>query len=216
MGGVGQEHFPVGCSRIYAPVGPSLRFLTLPVWLNEGLAEVYSTLTPYADKVLVGAVPKGAGYSLGDQKWFPVETMVRITHDSPEYNEKDRTGLFYAQSWLLTHMLMLEDTYGKAFGKFVAETSATGSAEGALQRVFGKTVSDVDRDLKSYYPSNSLKGVLFDTKLQKVQVAEPRPATDLETDLTLAKLTGTIAPARRCRAAILAAREGSPEQLGGV
>ena len=191
MGGVGQEHFPVAVHE-YMHLLVRHSGLTLPVWLNEGLAEVYSTLTPYADKVLVGAVPKGAGYSLGDQKWFPVETMVRITHDSPEYNEKDRTGLFYAQSWLLTHMLMLEDTYGKAFGKFVAETSATGSAEGALQRVFGKTVSDVDRDLKSYYRSNSLKGVLFDTKLQKVQVAEPRPATDLETDLTLAKLTGLL------------------------
>ena len=50
----------------------------------------------------------------------------------------------------------------------------------------------MDRDPKSYYRSNSLKGVLFDTKLQKVQVAEPRPATDLETDLTLAKLTGLL------------------------
>ncbi len=35
-----------------------------------------------------------------------VESMVRITQNFPEYNEKDRTGLFYVQSWLLTHMLM--------------------------------------------------------------------------------------------------------------
>jgi tetratricopeptide (TPR) repeat protein len=118
--------------------------------------------------------------------------MIRVTHESPEYNEKDRTGLFYAQSWLLTHMLMLHDTYGRAFGKFVAETSTTGSAEEAIQRVFGKSIAEVDRDLMDYYRSNSLKGVLFDTKLQKIQVADPRPATELEIGLTLAKLTGLL------------------------
>ena len=33
--------------------------LKLPVWLNEGIAEVYSTLRPLAGKVAVGNVPEG-------------------------------------------------------------------------------------------------------------------------------------------------------------
>ena len=89
-------------------------------------------------------------------------------------------------------MLMLDDVYGKQFGKFVLDASNTGSADGALQRVYGKSVTDVDRDLKAYYRSRSLKGVLFDTKLQKMQVADARTATELETGLTLAKLTASL------------------------
>jgi hypothetical protein len=33
--------------------------LKLPVWLNEGIAEVYSTLRPLAGKVAIGNVPEG-------------------------------------------------------------------------------------------------------------------------------------------------------------
>ena len=61
--------------------------------------------SPYAGKVLVGAIPEGRRIPLGDQNRLN-RHRSRTTHNFPEYNEKDRTGLFYAQSWLLTHMLM--------------------------------------------------------------------------------------------------------------
>ena len=34
--------------------------INVPVWLNEGMAEVYSTISPLANKIAVGAVPEGA------------------------------------------------------------------------------------------------------------------------------------------------------------
>lgn len=191
MGGTGQEHYPTAVHE-YMHLLIRHSGLKISPWLNEGIAEVYSTLAPLGGKILVGSVPRGSGYSLGEQKWLPVDAMLRVTHDSPEYNEKDRTGLFYAQSWLLTHMMMLDPAYSKAFGKFLVDTSNSGSAEGAFQRVYAKTVADVDKDLRAYYRSNSLKGALFDTRLQKIEVGDPRPATELETGLTLAKLTGLL------------------------
>ena len=35
--------------------------------------------------------------------------LFAVTHDSPQYNERERQGMFYAESWLLTHFLMTGD-----------------------------------------------------------------------------------------------------------
>jgi tetratricopeptide (TPR) repeat protein len=40
---------------------------------------------------------------------MPLHELLAVTHLSPEYNERDRQGIFYAESWLLTHYLMLGD-----------------------------------------------------------------------------------------------------------
>jgi tetratricopeptide (TPR) repeat protein len=88
-------------------------------------------------------------------------------------------------------MLMLHKSYGIGFSKFVADLSTSGDVHQALQRTYGKTAADLDRDLQAYFRS-TLNGVLFDVKLQKMTVSDPRAATDLETGLTLAKLTALL------------------------
>ena len=44
--------------------------LTIPLWLNEGMADVYSTIQERDGKVLVGASPKGRVQSLTREKWL--------------------------------------------------------------------------------------------------------------------------------------------------
>ena len=188
LGGVGMEHYPVAVHE-YMHLLIRHSGMKVPSWLNEGLAETYSTLRPLADKILMGSIPQGRGYALGEHKWIPLDRLLAIEHGSKEFDERDRTSVFYGQSWLLTHMLMLGDGYSKGFSRFISDLSINGSAEQAFQRVYGKSLVDVNKDLQAYYRSNSLKGVLFDAKFQKIRVSEPRPATDLETGLTLAKLT---------------------------
>src|SRR5690606_15891069 len=102
--------------------------LKLPVWFNEGLAEVHSTMKPHGGQILIGAPPAGRAFVLMKQRWFPATALFNIRHDSAEFNETDRTGVFYSQSWLLTHMLMLSEAYGREFAKFVVELSNTGSS----------------------------------------------------------------------------------------
>jgi len=191
MSGVGQEHFPIAVHE-YMHLLIRHSGLKLPVWMNEGIAEVYSTLRPLAGQILIGTPPEGRGYALGQHKWIPMDRLVNITHESPEFDEKNRTGLLYSQSWLLTHMLMLAEPYAKQFGQFALEVSSSGSSEAAFQKVYGKGLTQVERDLQAYYRSTSLKGVLYDTKLQKIEVAEPNAATELETELTLTKLVALL------------------------
>ncbi len=164
--------------------------LKMPIWLNEGFADLYSTLKPVGNQILLGTVPQGRAYVLSQEKWFPLPALFAVAHDSPEYNEKNRVGIFYAQSWLLTHMLALGDNYRDKFSTFVAQLSASGSAEDSFAKVYGKTLAQIQTDLNAYYRSSSLKGVLFKTRFEKIDVGTLQPAGELEVELTLAKLVG--------------------------
>jgi tetratricopeptide (TPR) repeat protein len=166
--------------------------LGLPIWLNEGIAEVYSTLRPLAGKVAVGNVPEGRGYVLGREQWLTLPHLFSVNRDSPEYNEKSRMGILYSQSWLLTHMLMLDPRYSGKFGEFLGQISTGATSEQVFEQVYGKSVLDLQKDLRAYYQARSLRGVLFDTKLEKLKVGDPRPADSYDVELTLARLTSML------------------------
>jgi tetratricopeptide (TPR) repeat protein len=191
MSGVGSDHFPTAVHE-YMHLLVRHSGLKLPVWMNEGIAEVYSTLRPLGEHILIGTPPQGRGYALAQHKWIPLDRLLTVTHASPEFDEKNRTGLLYSQSWLLTHMLMLGEAYAKQFGQFTVEVSNSGSSEAAFRKIYGKDLAQVDRDLQAYYRSNALKGVSYETKLQRIEVAEPREATEFETELTLTKLVALL------------------------
>lgn len=80
----------------------------LPPWLNEGLAEYYSSfeIRGSGRQVQLGK-PIAAHYrELAGQSWLTIPELIGTTHESPHYNEGSRRDIFYAESWLLTHMLL--------------------------------------------------------------------------------------------------------------
>jgi hypothetical protein len=62
--------------------------LKMPTWLNEGFADVYSTLKPVGGEILLGSVPPGRAASLNEGKWLPLPALFSVGPGSPEYNEK--------------------------------------------------------------------------------------------------------------------------------
>src|SRR5512146_250831 len=79
--------------------------LRLPPWLNEGVAELYSTIKPTGDKILVGSLIPGRQAALAREEWVPLATIVDADQKSPYYNEKNKAGSLYNEGWALTHML---------------------------------------------------------------------------------------------------------------
>ena len=161
--------------------------LKIPAWLDEGMADVYSTMQQENGRILVGAIPKGRVYSLTHEKWFRLPALLAVTMQSPEYHEKDRAGIFYGESWLLVHMLMLSDRYADKFSTFVEQVSATGSSQTAFAGVYSKSVAEVEQDMNPYF-RNTMGGSAYKAEMQKVDLGSAQPATELETGLILAKL----------------------------
>jgi hypothetical protein len=84
-----------------------------PPWLNEGLAEFYSTLAVKRDSVQVGAAIPGVLESLKRTDILPLKQLFAVNDKSPYYNETDKANVFYSSAWALTHMLTFSPKYSQ-------------------------------------------------------------------------------------------------------
>jgi len=79
----------------------------LPTWFSEGLAEFYSNFEVIDDTVYIGLPITHHLATLRGSTPIPLDQLLAVDPDSPLYNEKDRKGEFYAESWALVHYLIL-------------------------------------------------------------------------------------------------------------
>ena len=188
MQDIAPEHFSVAIHeythRIIDHSG-----LKLPVWLNEGLAQLYSTLEPKGKKAMVGNLIPGAMQVLVAGNWIPLAELVQVDHKSPLYNEKNQANVFYAESWALTHMLYLAPDYTKQFSAFLLSVASGKSMAETCAAVFGKPLAVVELDLQKYIRGNRFYGALFAVKLEKSE-EEPEvvPVSPFESGMMLGDL----------------------------
>jgi hypothetical protein len=123
-----------------------------PLWLNEGLAEFFSTLTPNGDRMLIGLVPEGRLYYLreGGTGLMTLEALFTVGFASKEYNAAAHAGLFYSQSWALTHMLLTDERYRPALNVFLNMISAGTPSAAAVEQAFSRPLATVMRDLHGH------------------------------------------------------------------
>jgi tetratricopeptide (TPR) repeat protein len=140
--------------------------LKLPVWLNEGWADVYSTLRPMGKDTAVGDLLPERIASLASEKWLDFDTLTSVDRNSPIYHEESRVGIFYAESWALAHMLYLSPEYKDNFGKFVMALNSGKSTSEACQVAFGRSSSAVFQDLHSYFDRKKIYGRVFETRIE--------------------------------------------------
>lgn len=93
-----------------------------PLWLKEGMAEIYSTFQTAGQSVRIANVITNHLEILRSDTLLPLAELFAVTNGSPQYNERERQGMFYAEAWLLTHFLMAGDNsqYRTRFGQFNA------------------------------------------------------------------------------------------------
>jgi TPR repeat protein len=136
----------------YAHVLLDVNFQRLPLWLSEGLAEFYGATIVRDDAILQGKAIRMHVMLLREERHLPIETLFRVGHTSPEYNEETRATIFYAQSWALVHYLLLGSRDGAQARKLVAflDHLSEGMEESAAaERAFGD-LKALGRDLEGY------------------------------------------------------------------
>lgn len=124
--------------------------LRLPLWLNEGLADFYSTFEISGDAVIFGRAVPGRLAILRSSDRLPISTLLNIAADSSYYSNPERMALFYSESWALAHMLVASPAYAPRFSSFLEALTAGQSSMTALQLAFSKTPAQVQHDLDSY------------------------------------------------------------------
>jgi hypothetical protein len=155
----------------------------LPLWMQEGIAELYSTIQPHGKQIQVGA-PVVNHLHLLQNEWMELDQVVNVDPNSPVYNRRAHAGTFYASSWALVHMLHLGSNYKAGYTKFVAAAASGQRAEQALLAVYGKTLKQVDADLHRYVRERRLNTLIFDLRFDRSSdQIPPRDANAYEWDL---------------------------------
>lgn len=125
-----------------------------PLWLSEGMAEIYSTfeVLPGGQRARIGKpIPRHLRL-LAHSTMMPLSQLFAVDHDSPEYNESQHQGIFYAQSWLLTHYLMLGNNadHKARFGQLTALLRQGQTPQQAFTNAFRVPLKTMEAELNRY------------------------------------------------------------------
>jgi tetratricopeptide (TPR) repeat protein len=165
----------------------------VPTWFNEGLAEFYSTFSISDDqKVVLGAPISSHVYLLRQKKMLPLRTLFQVDPKSPYYNERDKQGVFYAESWALLHYLIMGKNGERVaqMGKFVEATARNVPMEDAFQQAFAMTFEDMEKELKEYIKNDRYRIISghFERKLEVQTDMQAAPITESQAQAYLGDL----------------------------
>ena len=200
-------------------VGTAVR--SIPVWLNEGLAEYFSTF-----HLKAGGKGANIGLAIGPhvqllrQRFIPLSQLLAVDQSSELYNEGERRSIFYAESWALTHYLMTELPSGQSLlNQYVSAIAGGAQPEQAFTATFGMTPAAFEPKLREYLRGLTFKAWIY-TFEQRVQQEAPRPPRVLapaEAEAWLGDLQLRIQrkdeAARRIEGAVVAAPDNAAAQL---
>lgn len=123
----------------------------VPLWLDEGLAELYSTFSRSGGKVDVGHARVDHLRTLAERPLLPLPELFVVDHHSPDYVEANRASVFYAESWAFVHYLLIgsRERHGQ-LGGFLGSLAAGNETEAAFRAAFGADFAALERELREY------------------------------------------------------------------
>lgn len=166
------------------------QFRQVPLWAVEGVAEVFSTFEGTDDRFDIGVALTNHVRYLQKENTIPVEELLALDRESPDYNEQERAGRFYATSWLLTHYLVFgRNGYeSNAIPRYAALCTGTTNRLAAFRQAFGSTPAELDADLLQYVQGGNY--VMVRQTYTNLAAARPQDARlqPGEVDLALGRL----------------------------
>jgi tetratricopeptide (TPR) repeat protein len=144
----------------------------VPLWFYEGLAEYYSTfeVTEGGGVVTLGVPIRNHVLLLRESKFLPFSDLVNVNHESAHYNEASKQGIFYAESWALTHYLILGENgrRNSQLSKYLRLLRSDSADEDAFQKSFETDFGSLEKEVRAYIGRNTypVQAIKFKDKLQ--------------------------------------------------
>jgi tetratricopeptide (TPR) repeat protein len=119
-------------------------FPELPTWLSEGLADFFGQSQISGNIATMGMADPALIDVLRNNRLIPLDVLFHVDATSPYYNEENKTSVFYAESWALTHYLMIGDKqahrqmlvdYANALSSGKTQDQAAAEAFGDLKKL---------------------------------------------------------------------------------
>ena len=167
----------------------------VPAWFNEGVAEYYSAfeVTGGGRRATLGkTIDSHVQLIRRNPSLLPLRTLLAVDHSSPYYNESDKKGMFYAESWALVHYL-IQANEGARLPELMRYVNLLGAGtpfEDAFRQAFHTDVEGMQRELEAYVRrfNAPLKVVPFDKGLEFDKEVRSAPLTDAQAQYYLGDL----------------------------
>jgi tetratricopeptide (TPR) repeat protein len=123
-----------------------------PTWFDEGFADLLGTLRVKNGVSFEYGKPMPTRISwLLNAPWLPAKTLLHARETASL--GRDRGAMFYAQSWLLVHYLMLGNTgFAARNSDFLKRREGGEPVEAAFEAAFGISVGSLTLKLQRYLP----------------------------------------------------------------
>ncbi len=187
-----------------------------PLWFNEGLAEYYTSfsVTPDGQRASLGKVLPWHVLLLR-QQWVPLPALLAVTHESPLYNEKNRMGVFYSESWALVHYLLLGDQqkYARHAAEFIGLLDDGTDPNDAAMRTLHVSLDALEKGVRGYVNQElfPLQTVRFTERIGAVDRLPVTQAAESDVHAVLGELLSTMQRNDEARAQLDAALTLDPE-----
>ena len=122
----------------------------LPMWLEEGTAELYSTVELNRAGALVGLPVADHVRALQRFEWIPAQAFAEAGREAAMLNNSDHAGLFYAQAWALVHMLNFSPAWRTKLPRFVELIDQGTPAGLAFEPAFGASIERALAEARVY------------------------------------------------------------------
>jgi tetratricopeptide (TPR) repeat protein len=123
----------------------------LPLWFEEGLSELYASFRVTGRKAQLGFPDPVHYFLLNTQPLIPLPELLAADHSSPLYQDPDRKGMFYAESWALVHYLLVgSDLRRPEALRFVALVTTGVPQQEALAAAFSTDLAGLEAELDEY------------------------------------------------------------------
>jgi len=121
-----------------------------PLWIEEGLAQYYSTLKTFGSKVRLGAeLPGALAVVRGAAGTTSPDRLFTVTELQPD-TAPPLAGQFYAASWALVHMLLTDGAYRGRAHTFLSAVGGGAAPGDAFTATYGKPAAALNADFRKY------------------------------------------------------------------
>lgn len=162
----------------------------LPLWLNEGAAEAFSTFKVEKGCGVLGAPLPENLEALREDTWLPLFHLLITSTRSPVYRDNNRNRIFYAQSWLFVHKLLFEDPAAghETVNRFYAALARGATQVEAMESATGRNLDALEKELARYLRGGHFTFEKLPAPPELAVAAPFQPAAAGVVDTALARL----------------------------
>lgn len=164
-----------------------------PVWLEEGLAEVFGTFALHGNAFSYGNPRPDYVRLIRVMSPMPMTRLAELSRGTMRYNgaHESTARLFYAQSWAVVHQLMFDDALKgrEALQRLLHRSMDANDSDEAIEAAMGCSYAETDARLNDYLLRRSYQRQQIPFNRAEIDAGfSLQPVEDSEVDLVLGGL----------------------------